>query len=280
MKKQNIRQVNKICYQNGKFSKLKDELVVEQPLSLQVSVYSSTGEVVYQQLYWLTLRTPDEDMFLIIGYLLSQGVIRSQDDIIEITSECDDKKNEWNVTLTHSCLMRLSPTQSVHVASASCGLCGSTSIKSLELNNPPQICNAKYWLKPKAVFMCAEQLTQQQCLYQHTGGVHGAALFDSRGTLLNVCEDIGRHNALDKLLGKRFLDVSPQSTQQMVMMSSRASFDILQKIVMSGVAVLMTVGAPSDLAVKTAQRFGITLIGFVRNNRFNVYHDQSRLLAN
>lgn len=282
MATESTRQFNKVCYQNGTLTKLRDELIVEQPIALFINVYASTGESLFGQVYWITLRTPGEDKYLFIGYLLSQGIIRSEDDIKAISSETNDQgnTNTWEVTLKHECLARLVADNKAHSASASCGLCGSTSIKALELNNPPAMAINLHWLKPEKVFALARQLTEHQNLFKLTGGVHGAALCDRNGTVLKVFEDIGRHNALDKLLGFRFLRKEMQSVQQIVVMSSRASFDILQKIVMSGIEVLITIGAPSDLAVKTAQRFDVTLIGFVKKSSFNIYHDPARLTDN
>lgn len=290
---QAIIQANKIIYVNGCRQVSCDQILVEQPL--QIKLFWDENSICLSRVFSITMRTPGNDKQLILGLLLSEGVIRFYDDIVTIIPEYGDKKNEgqkesnlWEVKLKKGIVPELALLDKYQMTYSSCGLCGTTSIKSLELKNPPLLNQQKHWLNIDKISVMPDIMRDHQHLFKSTGGSHAAALFDENSQLIDIHEDIGRHNALDKLLGaqlerqahnsnvqKNNLEV--KSTLNCVVVSSRISFEIVQKTIMSGIPILIAVGAPSDLSILVAQRFDLTLIGFVSSNSFNIYHGEWRL---
>ena len=238
------------------------------------------------------MRTPGNDENLIIGLLISEGVIKSYDDIngisLEQSQEGDDQAqdleqaNLWEVRLSDGIVPQLDSLERYQVTYSSCGLCGTTSLKSLEFKNPIKLCQEKSWLSIEHIGLMPESMRNQQLLFSSTGGSHAAALFDQYGQFISLFEDIGRHNALDKLFGhltiQRHKKVPLALMSKMaVVVSGRISFEIVQKTVMAGIPVLIAVGAPSDLAIQAAKRFDLTLIGFASPESFNLYCGEWRL---
>jgi FdhD protein len=256
-----------------------DSVIVEEPLEIRL-IYSDCVGKEQERVYLVTMRTPGDDLNLVTGLLLAEGIINSASDIVGINEHFDlDEMNQNEIHL------RLSPSIVVDWALinrditsfSSCGVCGKSSIQSLELRDIPELDSTQGWLSGLIIPHLSDKLRQSQSMFNQTGGVHGCALFDAKGTLLLSCEDVGRHNALDKLMGK--LARSPELDQQekIVLLSGRISFELVQKVLVSGISVLIAVGAPSNLAVNMAKRFNLTLIGFSRNAGFNVYHGAFRL---
>jgi len=163
--------------------------------------------------------------------------------------------------------------------SSSCGVCGKASIQALETVGCPVLPAGRPLVAASLIHGLPEQLRARQQVFDRTGGLHASALFQSSGSFLDVREDVGRHNALDKLIGSRFLSGGLPLSDHLILLSGRASFELVQKALMAAVPMLVAVGAPSSLAVEMAQRFGMTLIGFARDGRFNVYSGASRLVA-
>jgi len=312
MEKHSTKVIRKISYINGRKFLTDDDVIIEQPL--QISLYFPDKDISVEPiLYVLTMRTPGDDKALIVGLLLSQGILKKQDDLVEIKPEedfiesTDDNAsiNSWEVTLSNACFKRITPLNKYQQTYSSCGLCGTASVQSLELQDPPLLNESKNWLSIQAIYQFMQRMKTKQTLFSITGGVHAAALFNhidntsknevssdevssekfndnkarSQNTLLSVKEDIGRHNALDKLLGEYWLtNDEPLRGKLIAVLSSRVSFEMIQKAVMSGVCVLIAIGAPSDLAIKAAQRFNLTLIAFANEHSFNVYHAEWRLV--
>jgi len=160
---------------------------------------------------------------------------------------------------------------------SSCGLCGKTSIQSLELQNPPVLDEQQEIVDGGLLKQISSIMLKHQNLFQQTGSAHASGLFDRSGKLIKLCEDIGRHNALDKLIGYCLLERPEQLSQSILMVSGRASFELVQKTIKAGIPVMAAAGAPSSLAVDTAKRFNLTLIGFLRSNGFNIYNAGWRL---
>jgi len=292
-------QVNKIVYHLGKRQLCVDTLIKEQPLQIRLS-WDSAGVLVDSErqvedknlltsrIFSITMRTPGEDKELIIGLLLSEGVIEGYSDIADITFDKPDENqkrdqfNLWDVKLAPGKVPHLDTIERYQVTYSSCGLCGTTSLKSLEFKKPPKLCQEKSWLAVNQVSLMPEKMRNHQGLFLKTGSAHAAALFDQHGQLVSLFEDIGRHNALDKLLGhltlKRHQDLSLDITHKLcVVVSGRISFEIVQKTVMAGIPVLIAVGAPSDLAIQAAKRFDLTIIGFANKKSFNLYYGEWRL---
>jgi len=266
----------KLYYKNGNRQLLSDVVIIEQPL--QIRLYWLNNTVVQQQIFSITMRTPGDDAVLILGLLLSEGIINSNEQIDSITGEAEDNTgNLWEVKLRAGHIPNISSLERYQVTYSSCGLCGTTSLKSLELKNPPILNDIKHWLLPSDICQMPTLMKAQQNIFQQSGGCHAAALFGQQGEFLSLYEDIGRHNAVDKLLGAKLQSDFEHSLPFCLVVSGRVSFEIVQKAVMSGICVLIAVGAPSDLAIIAAKRFDLTLIGFASKNTFNLYHGEWRI---
>ncbi|MBL4940838.1 MAG: formate dehydrogenase accessory sulfurtransferase FdhD [Colwellia sp.] len=279
-----IKTINKYvyCFDNNELVKrvVHDEVIVEQPL--QIRLLWHDGRQQCSQVFSITMRTPGNDELLILGLLYSEGVISAVADIAHITIETNENstdtradQNLWEVRLNNGVMPKLAALERYQITYSSCGLCGSTSLKSLELKNPPSLNHTKLinaWLNTSDVVFLPKLMREKQQMFAQTGGVHGAALFyydQKTPQLFAIGEDIGRHNALDKVIGAYIKTATKNNL--IVVVSGRISFEIVQKTIMAGISVLIGVGAPSDLAIKAAQRFDLTLIGFASSQSFNVY---------
>ncbi|WP_017221227.1 formate dehydrogenase accessory sulfurtransferase FdhD [Moritella dasanensis] len=271
-----------------------DAVIIEEPLEIRL-IYSDSVGKEQERVYLVTMRTPGEDLNLVTGLLLAEGIINSASDIIGINEQVDlddtleneigqndiyhndIRQNEIDVQLSPDVVVDWALINRDTTSFSSCGVCGKSSIKSLELRNMPDLDPTAAWLSGHVIPHFSEQLRQYQSMFNQTGGVHGCALFDAQGELLLSCEDVGRHNALDKLMGKlaRSATLDPQG--KVVFLSGRISFELVQKVLVSGISVLIAVGAPSNLAINMAKRFNLTLIGFCRDGGFNIYHGAFRL---
>lgn len=300
------QQVNKIKYSNGIRQVCRDMVIAEQPLQIRLSFDDNSlkfdSKSIVSLIFSITMRTPGHDKQLILGLLLSEGIINNINDIEEIAIDTmkdetestssvnhlsdDDKvdshlhqENTWEVKLAKGVSLDIDSLERFQVTYSSCGLCGTTSLKSLELKSPPQSPIAKSWLNTEELGCWPSIMKEQQILFNQTGGAHAAALFDQTGTLLDIKEDIGRHNAVDKVIGElvKTNKIGQTNKQLALVVSSRVSFEIIQKTVMAGIGVLIAVGAVSNLAILAAKRFDVTLIGFTNEKSFNLYHGEWRL---
>jgi len=234
-----------------------DLLAVEEPLQIRVNGRDLS----------ITMRTPGHDLELAAGFLFTEGILKTRDDVLAI----EGHENTVSLTLADG----VDPgTARNFYTTSSCGVCGKASIESLRASGCSMLPHG--YVAREVIHTLPEKLRAAQAVFDHTGGLHGAALFDSSGNLELVREDVGRHNAVDKLIGASFLEGRVPLSDRILMLSGRASFELVQKAVMAGIPVVAAVGAPSSLAVETARRFGMTLAGFVRNGRFNVYSGVSR----
>ena len=271
----------------GKMLQL-DQVIVEQPLQIRL-LWQQTDEQAYQsKLFSITMRTPGHDKALIIGLMQSEGIIQCFQQIENIspeisqdeaqTSDQINTENEWQVKLKAGVVPDIKSLERFQVTYSSCGLCGTTSLKSLEMKNPPVLSEHKHWLAFNVICAMPTLMRAAQSQFVQTGGSHAAALFDQQGVLIDLKEDIGRHNALDKLLGASLMQGDTCQSQYSILVSGRISFEIVQKTVMAGISVLIAVGAPSELAILAAKRFNLTLIGFTKRDSFNLYHGDWRLI--
>ncbi len=264
--------------ENGKVRSRLDQLATEEPLEIRL--------VSPQRTVAVTMRTPGADFELAAGFLYSEGVVSSREDIERI-SYCVDpnvdgeqRYNIVNVKLQAGLSVDLQPLERHFFTTSACGVCGKASLEALRLRRCPVIPEGLE-VPVDIIYSLGEQLRSAQQVFSTTGGLHAAALFDAQGQLLSVREDVGRHNALDKLIGSALLSDQLPFNNHIVMVSGRSSFEILQKCLVAGVPIVCAVSAPSSLAVALAKEFGITLIGFLRGERFNVYAGKERLrLAN
>lgn len=247
-----------------------DSLAREEPLEIRVK-----GESVA-----VTMRTPGHDEELALGFLLSEGVIAGAGDVLEV-DPCQQGEaallgNMLSVFLAPKVGIDLAKLKRNVYASSSCGLCGKASIESVHAHFPP-LAKREPMVAAEKVLHLPAKLRAGQETFEKTGGLHAAGLFDTAGGLLTLREDVGRHNAVDKVLGRSMLDGDFPLDHRVLMVSGRASFEILQKALAGRVPIICAVSAPSSLAVEFAQENGQTLVGFLRGDTFNVYSHPERI---
>lgn len=235
---------------------------MEEPLQIRIGTHNVA----------ITMRTPGHDAELAAGFLFTEGIV-APGDIEKITCS----RNNAVVTLRAGVEFDPAGSERNFYVSSSCGVCGKASIEAIEATGCSSLRTDTLRVSEAVIRTLPDKLRSAQKLFDETGGIHASGLFTSTGELLYVREDVGRHNALDKLIGRAYLDGRLPLSNYVLLVSGRTSFELVQKSVMAGIPMLAAVGAPSSLAIKTALRFGMTLIGFLREDRFNVYSGASRL---
>jgi len=259
---------------NDKIETRSDYLATEEPLQIRLDNPQYTLAI--------TMRTPGADFDLAAGFLYSEGVVNKKEEIEKINYcldrniETEQRYNIVNISLKKRDLIDLPSLQRHFFTNSSCGVCGKANIEFLKLKGYPKI-TSNLIIKSQTIYNLSDKLRQAQGIFTATGGLHAAALFNKEGQLLKLREDVGRHNALDKLIGSAFLAEELPLNNSIVMVSGRSSFELVQKCIVAGVPILCSVSAPSSLAVSLAQEFDLTLIGFLRENRFNIYSGMERI---
>jgi FdhD protein len=246
-----------------------DELSVEEPLEIRLAVGGARPVPVA-----VTMRTPGDDLDLTAGFLCTEGVIASPADLDDLETESPNVVTavlRRGVRFDPACLERHS------FVSSSCGVCGKRSIAAVTVARRHRLVPAEPRIDARVMHALPAALRGGQPGFARTGGIHASALFDGGGRLLALREDVGRHNALDKLIGAEFRAGRVPLADRIVLVSGRVSFELVQKAAIAGAPVLVAVGAPSSLAVDLARESGMTLLGFVRDDRFNVYSDTGRV---
>ena len=253
-----------------------DSLATEEPMEIRL-VSGDTRQTVA-----VTMRTPGADFELAAGFLYGEGIVSSPEDVKKISYcvdpdlDAEQQYNIVNVELRGDRDYDLRSLERHFYTTSACGVCGKASLEQLELRGCPAIPSGPE-VSAEVVYSLPEKLREAQGLFEATGGLHAAALFDAEGELVALREDVGRHNATDKLVGWALLEGRLPLSGQIVMVSGRSSFEILQKCLTAGVPIVCAVSAPSSLAVDVARRFGMTLVGFLRGTRFNVYSGYERI---
>jgi len=256
-------------WENGSVRSLQDSLAAEEPLEIRV------GGVPLA----VTMRTPGNDLELAAGFILTEGIIQSQDQISSLratTPENGVRSNRIEIDLQNTEFDR-AELQRNFFAASSCGVCGKASINAIKVRGLRQP-DRDFRLDPEILCRLPEALRSEQAVFSQTGGLHAAALFDATGQLITLREDIGRHNAVDKIAGWALLSEHLPLSQHVMLVSGRGGFEIVQKALAMGVPILASVSAPSSLAVKLARELGLTLVGFLRGRRFIVYSHGFRCL--
>ena len=259
-------------------TRVRDTLAVEEPLEIRVSWTAADGRKRAEPLA-VTMRTPGEDFDLVAGFLHGEGIISRAEDLTEMTYCRGDDAQEYNVVearLAAEVPFDLERLRRNFYATSSCGVCGKASLDALEAVGC-RVLPDGFALDAMLVPGLPDRLRAAQAVFARTGGLHAAGLFDASGELRAAREDVGRHNAVDKVLGSALLARTLPGSDLILVVSGRASFELVQKAVMAGVPALVAVGAPSSLAVDLAGRFAQTLIGFARDGGFNVYAGEQRL---
>ncbi len=269
-----------IRIKNGIQESVMDCLAVEEPLEIRLSYGPAQARQVHKLA--VTMRTPGNDAALATGFILTEAIITAASDISSIDYDAaGSSENNGNIiviNLHETAVPQLAKQDRNFYTSSSCGVCGKASIEAIHTAGKLQL---QPWLDTPIpadlIYSLPAKLNGQQEVFSITGGLHAATLFNTSGDLLLLCEDVGRHNALDKLIGAAFTGNNFDLSRTILLLSGRASFELVQKAAMAGIPVIAAVGAPSSLAVSTAAAFGITLIGFLRNQRFNIYSAVQRI---
>jgi len=256
-----------------------DQLALEEPLEIQVA-FGPEGARQWKTVA-ITMRTPDHDRELAAGFLVGEGLLRSLDQVEAVHSRGPRHGKEgWQhsvrVTLQPDVTIDLGRLERNFYTTSSCGVCGKTSLEALELNFPA-LPAPEWQIDGTTVSALPERLRKAQALFEQTGGLHAAGLFSLEGEAVVVREDVGRHNAVDKVVGSQFLAGCASLSDYVLVVSGRASFELMQKALASRIPMLVAVGAPSSLAVEVAEKFGATLIGFTKPTGFNIYTGRERV---
>ena len=250
-----------------------DPVVVEEPLEI-ILEYGPAGARTTQPVS-VTMRTPGQDTELALGFLFTEGIIPDRSALLQTATVSE--KGSVKIALAHSATPDLKKLQRHFYTSSSCGVCGKTSIEALHTSHQVQSIDKGPSINASLLYSLPALLRQGQDLFDFTGGLHAAGMFDHKGRLILVREDIGRHNALDKVIGHALLHDQLPLDQHIMLLSGRACFELIQKAAVAGIAIVAAVGPPSSLAVQLAEESGITLVGFLKQERFNIYSGAHRI---
>jgi FdhD protein len=263
-----------VCRIHGSESVLQpDELAVEEPLEIRLG-YDLDGQDVERSVS-ITMRTPGQDQELAAGFLFTEGIIANPGQVAEIRTY--DEMNAVLVDLRPGVAVDLGRLERHFYTSSSCGVCGKVALDAVRVTCPVPIADGHPVVESSVIPRLPETLRAAQAVFERTGGLHASALFDDRGNLLEVREDVGRHNALDKLIGAQFLAGRTPLSGNVLLVSGRVSFELVQKAAVAGIPILAAVGAPSTLAVELAHEHGMTVVGFIRPDRYNIYTGAGRI---
>ena len=262
--------------EDGRVRVRSDALATEEPMEIRLLAGQTKQTVA------VTMRTPGTDFELAAGFLYGEGIISSPDDVLKISYcvdsdiDAEQQYNIVNVELRANREFDLRPLERHFYTTSACGVCGKASLEQLALRGYPVVPPGPEVIA-ETIYSLPNTLREAQGLFDATGGLHAAALFDKEGELLALREDVGRHNATDKLVGWALLEGRLPLTDHIVLVSGRSSFEIMQKCLTAGVPVVCAISAPSSLTVDVAREFGMTLVGFLRGGRFNVYAGFDRI---
>jgi FdhD protein len=257
-----------------------DALAIEEPLEIRLEHGPADQRQV--QNISVTMRTPGNDAELALGFLFTEGIISNETAIANI-NHCfiacaENKENVIQVSLNPTAIPNLRNTERNFYTTSSCGVCGKGSINAIRTVSSFDNYDDDNFINAETLYTLPHILYSRQDVFADTGGLHAAALFNTTGELLLVREDVGRHNAVDKLVGAALNKGWLPLRESVLMLSGRASFELVQKAAMAGISIIAAVGAPSTLAVQLAEEFNITLVGFLRDERFNIYSAPHRIL--
>ena len=274
---------NVVKLKDSSTEEIKDFVSVEEPLEMNLK-YKVDGKWETEQLS-ITMRTPGNDEDLISGFLFNERIIENFSDIENI-EKIGEKVGDFNIqnkivaTINNTKNIDIGKIKRNFITNSSCGVCGKTSLETVEVIKENKLDISYPKIKKEIILKSPELLTSEQSEFSKTGGIHASSLIDENGKVIATREDVGRHNALDKLIGfvlkKNLLDV----TKQFLACSGRLNFDLVQKALMANISVLTGVGAPTSLAIDLANKFDMTLVGFIKEDRFNIYSNEDRIIIN
>ena len=256
-----------------------DVVAGEEPMEIRLAIPQEDG--VFTRSLSVTMRTPGDDFELAAGFLFTEGIVRGKEDIARIGYASDGKREQEGNLVTVSLRpgVRLDPKRLLRhfYVTSSCGVCGKASLEAVRVFVPGPLPAGRPRVSEDVLRGLPARLREAQAIFAETGGLHAAGLFTPDGEVVCIREDVGRHNAVDKVVGEQVLRNAVPLSDSILQVSGRGSFEIVQKALVAGIPVVSAVGAPSSLAVDLAREFRMTLVGFARREGFNVYHDAGRL---
>ena len=269
-------------YNSGKFENIEDLISIEEPLEISIKFKEKDDWI--KRILSITMRTPGDDKDLVRGFLFNEQLIKNIKDIDTIESFGDEVgqyniQNKILVTLNNSENINISKIKRDFITNSSCGVCGKSSLDALEIIKQNKTNPDQPRISKEVIIKSPTILRENQSEFSKTGGIHASGLFNSKGDLISVKEDVGRHNALDKLIGYTLFNGQINPLTQFITCSGRLNFELVQKVLMTDIGIMIGVGAPTSLAIDLANKFDITLIGFVKRDSFNIYTNNKKVIV-
>ena len=267
-------------FNSKKFDSIDDLISIEEPLEISLK-YKDENNWITQNLS-ITMRTPGDDENLVRGFLFNEQIVQDIKDIDSIESY-GKKVGQYNIqnkilaTLNNSQNVNISKIKRDFLTNSSCGVCGKSSLDALEIIKKDKTNSVEPQISKEVIIESPNILKNNQSEFSKTGGIHASGLFDSNGQLIDLKEDVGRHNALDKLVGSILINGKLEPKNQFITCSGRLNFELVQKVLMTNIGIMIGVGAPTSLAIDLANKFDMTLIGFVKRDGFNIYTNNKKV---
>ena len=270
-----------IKFKKNKFEKIDDHISIEEPLEISIK-YKDQNEWVTSSLS-ITMRTPGHDEDLVRGFLFNEQIIQNLNEIDKIENIGEKVgqykiQNKILITLNNSKNINISKIKRDFLTNSSCGVCGKSSLDALEIIKKEKTFKTEPKLAKDVIVRSPSILRKNQTEFSKTGGIHASGLFSSDGKLISLREDVGRHNALDKMIGNALNENQIDPKNQFITCSGRLNFELVQKVLMTNIGLMIGVGAPTSLAIDLANRFDMTLIGFVKEDSFNIYTNNQKVI--
>ena len=270
-------------FKSNNLDNFDDHISIEEPL--EIIIKYKDKEIWVEKTISVTMRTPGDDEDLVRGFLFNEKVLEKIDYIEKIetsgqTSEQYGLKNKITVTINNSDNIDIDKIKRNFLTNSSCGVCGKSSLDALEIIKKDKILKSNPKISKEVLMNSTNRLRQNQSEFSKTGGIHASGLFTTQGDIVAIKEDVGRHNALDKLIGYALKENLLNNNTQFLACSGRLNFDLVQKALMANIGILIGVGAPTSLAIDLANKFDMTLVGFVKGDSFNIYSNKERIIIN
>ena len=269
-------------FESSKFDNVEDLVSIEEPLEISLK-FKENDKWIAKNLS-ITMRTPGNDKDLVRGFLFNEQIVENIKDIDSIESY-GEKVGQYNIqnkilaTLNNSKNVNISKIKRDFLTNSSCGVCGKSSLDALEIIKKEKTDSSEPKITKDIIILSPNILKTNQSEFSKTGGIHASGLFSSNGDLINLKEDVGRHNALDKLIGSAMINDQIEAKNQFITCSGRLNFELVQKVLMTNIGIMVGVGAPTSLAIDLANKFDMTLIGFVKKDSFNVYTNNKKVIV-
>ena len=269
-------------FESSKFDNVEDLVSIEEPLEISLK-FKENDNWITKNLS-ITMRTPGNDKDLVRGFLFNEQIVENIKDIDSIESY-GEKVGQYNIqnkilaTLNNSKNVNISKIKRDFLTNSSCGVCGKSSLDALEIIKKEKTDSSEPKITKDIIILSPNILKTNQSEFSKTGGIHASGLFSSKGDLINLKEDVGRHNALDKLIGSAMINDQIEAKNQFITCSGRLNFELVQKVLMTNIGIMVGVGAPTSLAIDLANKFDMTLIGFVKKDSFNVYTNNKKVIV-